>query len=86
MTGRQFEYKIRDWSSVPLTEHYTIDRKPLLISDTRPNGKDVRCKTFNDLFNFVLDDGRKVIDIIETWEDIPSLYLDAEPEWHTKNS
>ena len=86
MTGRQFEYKIRDFDAVPLTEDYTIIRKPLKVIYNRGGGLNVKCKTFEDLFNVVIDDGRKVIDIIETWEDIPvdSLGPTGQIQWQFK--
>ncbi len=67
MTGRQFEYKIRDYGDVPIDEHYTFRRKPLSVADCR-TGAAVRFRSFDEALDFVTDDGQRVRDIIETWE------------------
>jgi len=46
--------------------------------------EDVFFKTMQDAFEYVLDDGRKVIDVIETWEDMPDMELDGGIIWHYK--
>lgn len=70
MTGRQFEYRIRDCDNVPINENYTFYRKPLRVVDKR-TGVAVRFKVFDEALDFVLDDGQKVRDIIETWTAMP---------------
>ena len=70
MTGRQFEYKIKDYGEVPINEHYTFYRKPLRVVDNR-TGEAVRFKSFDEVLDFVLDDGHNVRDIIETWTAMP---------------
>ena len=71
MTGRQFEYKIRDYGDVPINEHYTFYRKPLRVVDNR-TGETFRFKIFDEALDFVMDDGHAVRDVIGTWEAMPS--------------
>lgn len=84
MTEKQFEYKLRDYDGVPITDDYTLWKRPFTVSDDRVNGVNVRFKTLSEALNFVLDDGRRIIDIIETWSDMPDLVLDGNTVWHIK--
>ena len=71
MTGKQFEYQCRDFGGVPITDDYTLWPKG---AGRKVKGKPV----------FVLDDGRKIRDIVETWTAMPEMPLDADIVWHTK--
>lgn len=84
MTKREFEYKLRDYEGVDITENYTLWRKPLSVSDSREGGVTVKFKTLDEAFDFRLDDGRRVIDVIETWSAMPTYMLDAPIVWHFK--
>ena len=83
MTQEQFEYKIKDWEGVPITGDYTLWRKPVSINDLKAK-VNIRFKTMSEAFDYVLDDGRKVRDIIDSWTAMPSMFLDAGPVWHIK--
>ena len=83
MTRQQFEYKIKDLTAVPITEDYTLWRKPVSINDFKAD-KNIRFKTIAEALDYVLDDGRTVGDVIETWSDMPDDSLDAGPIWHIK--
>lgn len=98
MTGRQFEYKIRDYGDVYITENYlfmpkmrAVKNKPVCVSDMRENGERVYFRTIAEALEFVLDDGRKILDVIENWTDMPeySCVFDGDENdnyiiWHTK--
>lgn len=85
MTQREFEYKFRDYQGVPITEDYTIWRKPLSVSNSRADGVTVKFKVLDEALNFQMNDGRRVIDVIETWSAMPDCMLDAPVVWHFKD-
>ena len=87
MTKEEFVKKVRysGLTGVSLTENYTLWwEKPISISDYSKDGQDVKFKKIDDAFEYVLDDGRKVADIIDTWSALPELPLDGEIIWHYK--
>ena len=73
MTERQFDYKFRDRQIIELTENYMIFRKPLSLTDIRKEDEVVKFKSLTEMLDYVLDDGRTVRSIIETWTDLPEL-------------
>ena len=73
MTERQFDYKFRDRQIIDLTENYMIFRKPLSLTDVRKEDEVVKFKSLTEMLDYVLDDGRTVRSIIETWTELPEL-------------
>ena len=93
MTGKQFEYQCRDFGGVPITDDYTlwpkgagrkVKGKPVCVSDSRTDAEGVHFADIQEALDFVLDDGRKIRDIVETWTAMPEMPLDADIVWHTK--
>ena len=91
MTKKEFEYKCKNYNGVPITNNYIlwpkmrkIKRKPVCVSHHNGNDENFYFVTIAESLEFVLDDGRKILDIIETWTDMPDLVLDGPIIWHTK--
>ena len=89
MTGKEFEFKCKNYNGVPITDNYTLwiyGRKHIVIGDDRTDDNSAEFNSIAEALEFVLDDGRKIKDIIETWTDMPEFVLDgSEPViWHTK--
>ena len=86
MTDKQFEYKCKNYHGVPITDNYTlwIYKKSVVIADDRTEDSGVRFASIAEALEFVIDDGWKIKDIIETWTDMPEQPLDADIIWHTK--
>ena len=91
MTEKEFEYRCRDgFDGVPITDDYTLWIKPYpkikgkSVSVSKINEEQVYFVSIAEALEFVIDDGRKVKDIVETWTDMPDLVFDGPIIWHTK--
>lgn len=83
MNQREFELDFKNWDGVPITEYYVLCRKPLSIINLREKNT-TRFNTLSEAFDFVIDDGRKIADIVDTWSDMPDLVFDGETVFHIK--
>lgn len=79
------EFLREDWGGVPLNEEYTIWARDNEILHRNDDSKDHICATQDEMFNVKIGD-KTVEEIIESWSEMPTMFLDADPVWHYKDS